>query len=62
MNLQSITLGVPVQPGFCEADNNRAFTQDFRGGTAICFTANAALYRAVADIVADVEPCPAQIL
>lgn len=50
-----------VLPIFCAADNNRAYTQDFRGGTAICFTENLALHRAVAAIIAAVEPCAAQM-
>ena len=49
-----------MQAVFCEGDNNRAAPQDFRGGTVLCFADNFALYKSIADVIAEVEPCDPQ--
>ncbi|KAK9804485.1 hypothetical protein WJX73_008867 [Symbiochloris irregularis] len=41
----------------CIADQNRAQTQEVRGGSSICFTENQPLWEAFNDIINSVEPC-----
>lgn len=41
----------------CIADQNRAQTQEVRGGTAVCFMGNPALWQAFAGVVDAVEKC-----
>ena len=42
---------------FCEGDNNRAQHQGVRGGTALCFADNEAVWLAYKYVIAGTTPC-----